>query len=78
MFTIREYKVTLVKRIWKMKQRSVDEADVKVRSDEEQKLFEREALSINEKSGRFKYDAGLYRMLLLHTGMRCGGMFALR
>ena len=71
-------KTTLVKRIWKMRQRTVDEADVKVLSDEEQKLFEQEALSINEKTRRFKYDAGLYGMLLLHTGMRCGEMLALR
>ncbi len=29
---------------------------------------------IIEKTGKPKYAAGLYGMLLLHTGMRCGEM----
>ncbi len=71
-------KATLVKRIQKMKQKSANEADVNVLSQEEQKLFEKEACMIDEATGRPKYAAGLYGMLLLHTGMRCGEMLALR
>lgn len=71
-------KSTLEKRISKMKQRTANEADVKVFSEEEQKMFEREALLIDEKTGKYRYEAGLYGMLLLHTGMRCGEMLALR
>ena len=67
-----------MKRIQKMKQKSANEADVNVMSQEEQKLFEKEACMIDEATGRPKYAAGLYGMLLLHTGMRCGEMLALR
>ena len=71
-------KPTLMKRIQKMKQKSANEADVNVLSPEEQKLFEREASMLIERTGKPKYAAGLYAMLLLHTGMRCGEMLALR
>ena len=33
---------------------------------------------MDEKTGDFKYTAGVYGVLLLHTGMRCGEMIALR
>lgn len=71
-------KPTLMKRIQKMKQKSANEADVNVLSPEEQKLFEREASMLIKRTGKPKYAAGLYAMLLLHTGMRCGEMLALR
>lgn len=70
-------KATLMKRIQKLKQKSSNEADVKVLSSEEQRLFEEEACVIDKATGRPKYAAGLYGMLLLHTGMRCGEMLAL-
>lgn len=71
-------KLTLIKRIQKMKRRTANEADVDVLSPEEQQRFEKEALAINEKSGELKYSSGPYGMLLLYTGMRCGEMLALR
>lgn len=70
-------KATLVKRIQRMEQKSVNDADVNVLSIEEQILFKNEACKI-DKNGNYKYAAGLYGMLLLHTGMRCGEMLALR
>lgn len=71
-------KPTLVKRIQKLQQKSADDADVDVLSVEEERLFCEVALSVYEKTGKYKYTAGLYGMLLLHTGMRCGEMLALR
>lgn len=70
-------KATLMKRIQKLKQKSANEADVHVLSLEEQRLFEAEACVVDQLTGRPKYAAGLYGMLLLHTGMRCGEMLAL-
>lgn len=71
-------KPTLVKRMQKMKQKTVDEADVVVLSSEEEKRFVQEAMSRNSKTGKFVYAAGLYALLLLYTGIRCGEMLALR
>lgn len=71
-------KSTLVKRLQKMKQKTAEEADVDVLSVEEQDIFERVAMEIWEKTGQMKYAGGLYCLLLLHTGMRCGEMLALR
>lgn len=71
-------KPTLVKRIQKMWQKSANEADVDVLSVEEQQAFEKEASLINPHNGEMKYAAGMYGLLLLHTGMRCGEMLALR
>lgn len=71
-------KPTLVKRIQKLQQKSADDADVDVMSVEEEKLFCKEALSVDERTGKYKYAGGLYGLLLLHTGMRCGEMLALR
>ncbi|MCM1190066.1 MAG: site-specific integrase [bacterium] len=70
-------KPTLDKRLQKMKQKTANEADVSVLSESEEKAFVGEALSRNPK-GEYKYPAGLYGMLLLYTGMRCGEMLALR
>lgn len=75
---VEKIKPSLVKKINKMKNKSSDEADVVVLSDEECELFEKEALRLNEKTGDLKYSAGAYGVLLLHTGMRCGEMLALR
>lgn len=71
-------KPTLVKRIQRLQQKSANEADVDVLSVEEEKKFCSEALSVYENTGKYRYAAGLYGMLLLHTGMRCGEMLALR
>lgn len=71
-------KSTLNKRLQKMKQKSANEADVSVLSVEEETLFVREAMSLTENKGEYRYPAGLYGMLLLYTGMRCGEMLALR
>ena len=71
-------KPTLVKRMQKMKQKTVDEADVVVLSADEEKRFVQEAMQRNSKTGEFVHAAGLYSLLLLYTGMRCGEMLALR
>lgn len=71
-------KSTLDKRLQKIKQKSANEADVSVLSIEEERLFVQEAMSITENKGEYKYPAGLYGLLLLYTGMRCGEMLALR
>ena len=71
-------KSTLTKRLQKIKQKSANEADVSVLSIEEEKLFVQEAMVINENNGKYKYPAGIYGLLLLYTGMRCGEMLALR
>lgn len=70
-------KPTLSKRIQKMKQKTVNDADVVVLSLEESALFEKEALKKNA-AGQYIYPAGLYGVFLLHTGMRCGELLALR
>ncbi len=71
-------KPTLVKRLQKMRQKTVDEADVSVLSEEEERHFVSEAMLRNPKTGKYVYAAGLYGLLLLYTGMRCGEMLALR
>lgn len=71
-------KPTLKKRIKKMEMRTSTESDVDVLSIEEQERFEKTAREINEKTGEPKYSAGVYGLLLLHTGMRVGEMLALR
>lgn len=71
-------KPTLVKRLQKMRQKSANEADVSVLSVEEERIFVNEALLKNPKTGEYVYAAGLYSLLLLYTGMRCGEMLALR
>ena len=71
-------KPTLVKRIQKLVQKSANDADVDVLSEEEEACFEKEARKINERTGGPQYESGLFGLLLLHTGMRCGEMLALR
>lgn len=71
-------KPTLVKRIQKMQQKTVEDADVNVLSEEEEAIFVREALSMCKYRDQLKHPAGLYGLLLLYTGMRCGEMLALR
>lgn len=71
-------KFTITKRLQRIKQKSANEADVSVLSIEEEKLFVQEAMAINEKDGKYKYPAGIYGLLLLYTGVRCGEMLALR
>lgn len=71
-------KPTLKKRIKKMEARTSTESDVDVLSIEEQERFEKTARKINLKTGEPVYSAGVYGLLLLHTGMRVGEMLALR
>lgn len=75
---VSQIKASLSKRINKIKNKSSDEADVVVLTDEEVKMFRTEALSVNTKTGKYQYPAGVYGLLLLYTGMRCGEMIALR
>lgn len=75
---VEKIKPSLVKKISKMQNKSSEEADVIVLSDTECAKFETEALALDERTGKLKYSAGLYGVLLLHTGMRCGEMLALR
>jgi len=71
-------KSTLKKRIKKLEKRTSTEADVDVLSAEEQWHFEKEASKINVSTGKPVYSAGVYGLLLLHTGMRVGEALALR
>lgn len=73
-----QIKESLVKRIQNIKNKAAEEADVMVLSDEEIVLFEKEACMVDRNTGKRKYASGLYGELLLHTGMRCGEMLALR
>lgn len=70
-------KPEVIKKLKKMKGKGSNEADVAVLSDDEVVLFEKEATMICA-NGKRKYPAGLYCLLLLHTGMRVGEMIALR
>jgi len=74
---VRSIKPELIRKIKKMSCKGANEADVAVLSDEEVKLFEREATATLN-NGRAKYTAGFYCLLLLYTGMRVGEMLALR
>lgn len=75
---VEKIKPSLGKKISKMQNKSSEEADVVVLSEKECELFETEALALDERTGKYKYSAGVYGVLLLHTGMRCGEMIALR
>lgn len=75
---VEKIKPSLVKKLSKMQNKSSEEADVVVLSEKECELFETEALVLDERTGKYKYSAGVYGVLLLHTGMRCGEMLALR
>lgn len=74
---VQAIKPELVKKIKKISAKQADEADVEVLSEEEVKMFTSEALQ-KDKGGLWKYSAGCYLLLLLHTGMRCGEMIVLR
>lgn len=74
---VQAIKPELVKKIKKISAKQADDADVDVLSDEEVSRFVATALSRN-KDGSWKYPAGCYLLLLLHTGMRCGEMISLR
>lgn len=71
-------KDSITKRIRRLKNKTANEADVIVLSPEEEQRFVTEALSLNPKTGKYKYRSGLYGVLLLYTGMRCGELLALR
>lgn len=70
-------KSSLQKRIQKKQQKSANEADVIVLSPEEERKFVQEALS-RDKTGQYKYSAGLALVLLDQTALRCGELIALR
>ena len=65
------------RRIETIRSRNASEMDVVVLTEEQAKVFREEALR-KTKNGRYKYPIGLYCVLLLETGMRCGEMLALR
>ena len=71
-------KETLMKRIMRKNAKTVEEPDVVVLSEEEEKRFVKEALAVNDKTGGYKYPAGLYGLLLLYTGIRVGEALSLR
>lgn len=71
-------KETLMKRIMRKNSKTVEEPDVVVLSETEEERFVEEALAKRGKTGRYKYPAGLYGLLLLYTGMRIGEALALR
>lgn len=70
-------KQELVRKIKRISAKRADEADVVVLSCKETERFTREAVRKDSK-GCPRYSAGYYLLLLLHTGMRCGEMIALR
>lgn len=70
-------KQELVRKIKRISAKRADEADVVVLSLKETDRFMREAARKDSK-GYPCYSAGYYLLLLLHTGMRCGEMIALR
>lgn len=55
---------------YQMKQKAANEADVKVLSEDEEKRFVSESLTVKP-DGTWKYQGGLCGLLLLYTGMRC-------
>ena len=71
-------KGTLMKRILRKNSKTVEEPDVIVLSEEEEERFVKEALAVDERTGRPKYSAGLYAILLLYTGIRVGEALSLR
>ena len=64
-------KLSLKKRINKLQAKECDEADVRVLSEEEEKIFLQEIMK------KESYPYGMYLALLLYTGMRIGEMLAL-
>ncbi len=73
-----QIKRSIQKRLSKICAKDAGDADVIVLSQEEEELFLVEALRKNENNGRYKYAAGIYGALLLHTGIRTGEMISLR
>lgn len=65
------------KRLDAMRAKSAADADVHILTEEQEERFRREAL-IKTGIGTYKYPSGLFCVLLLETGMRCGEMIALR
>ena len=70
-------KSKLSTRLRKLSEKSAEEADVMVFSEEEAEVFYKEASKVC-KNGKQYYSAGNYLLLLLYTGMRCGELIALR
>ncbi len=71
-------KETLMKRIVRKNGKTVEEPDVVVPSEAEEERFVKEALAVRDKTGCYKYSAGLYGLLLLYIGMRIGEALASR
>lgn len=70
-------KDSLKRKILKRKEKEATEADVIFMSEEEVEQFIAEAKRKDLQTGLPMYSAGLYGLLLLYTGMRCGEMLAL-
>lgn len=73
-----QIKRSISRRLSKLESRSAADADVIVLSVEEEDLFLKETIKVNEKNDTYRYAGGLYGRLLLHTGMRIGEMISLR
>ncbi len=73
-----QVKRSIGRRLAKMEAKTASEADVIVLSRREESRFLVETLRTNENNGEYKYAAGLYGRLLLHTGMRIGELISLR
>lgn len=73
-----QIKRSLSRRLAKLEAKSAAEADVIVLSEVEEERFLQETLRTNANNGEYKYAAGLYGRLLLHTGMRVGELISLR
>ena len=70
-------KPTLVKRIQKLNEKTVDDVEVEILTEEEQKIFLKEALRKNQ-DGNYANAGALYIVFLLFTGMRVGELLALK
>ena len=69
-------KTTLRKRISKLKDKTANDTDVRVFSEDEEDIFVQEAMK-KDHHGNYTYSAGLYLVFLLYTGLRVGEFLSL-
>ena len=70
-------KPTLTKRIQKLEEKTAENADVEVLSEQEREIFLKEALR-KDATGEYVNVGALYVVFLLYTGLRAGEFLALR
>ena len=68
----------LTDRLSKLEAKRSCDTDVLVMSEDEEKKFELVARKRNFNNGNYKFKSGLPALFLLHTGMRCGELCALK